>query len=444
MCFLSHHPGKVSELIYNRREIDTRSAEGKMFTLLDDLLNKLGLEGNIGNLVLYSARAVLVIALCLLLYQITKLIAAAIFFRIPAVRKNKMAETINNRRLIQRLMHLITPLVVRLCVPYFPVSSQPWITKAASLYTIVVIVISLSALLDIIDDRYRQREVSKRRPIKGLLQVIEIMVVLVFGIVIIASWIDESPLVLLSGISAFAAVMSFVFKDTLLGLVAGIQLSSNDMVRIGDWIEVPGKDINGVVYEISLISVSVDNFDNTRSTIPAYALVSGTFKNWRKMTEGGARRFARSISVDVNSIRFCTEEMLDEYSRIHHLESYILDKREAGRQPVKPDMPAGETANEKHLTNIGVFRVYIDRYVRNHPDIRSDLTVVVRQKPSENRGIPLEVIAFCSKTSFEEFENVQSDIFDHIYAIAPVFGIALYQELIGGDSRRSELKTYKK
>jgi len=415
-----------------------------MFKWLDYLLDKLGLEGDPEKLVLYSARAILVIIICFVLYQLAKLIAAAIFFRIPAVRKNKMAETIKNRRLIQRLMHLITPLVVRLCVPYFPTRAESWITKAATLYTIVIIIISLSALLDVIDDRYRQREVSKRRPIKGFLQVIEIIVVLVFGIVIIASWIDESPLVLLSGISAFAAVMSFVFKDTLLGLVAGIQLSSNDMVRIGDWIEVPGKDINGIVYEISLISVSVDNFDNTRSTIPAYALVSGTFKNWRKMSEAGARRFARPISIDVNSVRFCTEEMLDAFSKIHYLESYILEKREAGRLPVESDMPAGETANEKHLTNIGVFRVYIDRYVRHHPDIRSDLTVVVRQKASENRGIPLEVIAFCSKTSLEEFEDVQSDIFDHIYAIAPVFGIALFQELGGGDFRRSEKKALKK
>ena len=407
-----------------------------MFKWLDYLLDKLGLEGAPEKLVLYSARAILVIAICFVLYQLAKIIASAIFFRIPAVRKNKMAEAIKDRRLIQRLMHLITPFVVRLCVPYFPARAEPWITRAATLYTIVVIIISLSALLDVVDDRYRQREVSKRRPIKGLLQVIEIIVVLVFGIVIIASWINESPLVLLSGISAFAAVMSFVFKDTLLGFVAGIQLSSNDMVRIGDWIEVPGKDINGIVYDISLISVSVDNFDNTRSTIPAYSLVSGTFKNWRKMTEAGARRFNRPISIDVNSIKFCSEEMLDRFSGIHYLESYIREKRDAGRMPVEGDLPGGEAANEKHLTNIGVFRVYLDQYVRNHPDIRGDLTVMVRQLASANRGIPLEIIAFCARTDWEVFENVQSDIFDHIYAIAPVFGISLFQEPGGGDFRR--------
>lgn len=415
-----------------------------MFTWLDYLLDKLGLEGDPEKLVLYSARAILVIALCFVLYQLAKFLASVIFFRIPAVRKNKMAETIKDRRLIQRLMHLITPLILRLFVPYFPAAAKPWITKIATLYTIFVIIIALSALLDVIDDRYRQREVSKRRPIKGLLQVIEIIVVLVFGIVIIASWINESPLVLLSGISAFAAVMSFVFKDTLLGFVAGIHLSSNDMVRIGDWIEVPGKDINGIVYDISLISVSVDNFDNTRSTIPAYSLVSGTFKNWRKMSEAGARRFARPISVDVNSIKFCSKEMLDRFSKIHYLETYIREKREAGRVPVEGDLPGGEAANEKHLTNIGVFRVYLDQYVRNHPDIRSDLKVMVRQLPSANRGIPLEIIAFCARTDWEEYENVQSDIFDHIYAIAPVFGISLFQEPGGGDFRRSESNVLKK
>ena len=405
-----------------------------MFEWLDKVLNRIGLTGMVGDVLKYSARAVLVVMVCLVLFFVSKRIASAIFFRIPAIRKSKTVHFIKNSRLIPRTMHLITPLVVRMSSAGFA-SAAPWIMKAATVYTIVVIMLIVDSILEIIEELYRRKDIAKRRPIKGLLQVVKIVVVIVLGIVIIASWINESPLVLLSGFGAFAAVLSFVFKDTLLGFIAGIQLTADDLVQIGDWIEVPGHNIDGTVTDISLISVKIDNFDNTTSTVPAYTLLTNSFKNWRKMSRTEGRRIKRAVQIDVNSVRFCTEEMLGEFMKIQYLEPYILEKREAGRIPVEGSKPVGETANSPHLTNLGVFREYLRRYLENHPDIRQDMMIFVRQMAYENKGIPIEIYAFSAKTEWTEYETVQADIFDHIYAIAPVFGISLFQEIGGSDLR---------
>jgi len=409
-----------------------------MFGWLDKILDRIGWTGLIDKLLRYSARVLLVVGLCFIIFFIAKRLVAAIFYRIPFVRKSTLAGIVKKSRLIPRTMHLITPLILRLSASGFG-SAAPWIVKAATVYSIIVIMFVTDSLLDIVDDLYRRKEIAKRRPIKGLLQVAELVIAIVLGIVIIASWIDQSPLVLLSGFGAFAAVLSFVFKDTLLGFVAGIQLTTDDLVQIGDWIEVPGHNINGTVTDITLISVKVDNFDNTTSTVPAYTLVTNTFKNWRKMSQTEGRRIKRAVQIDVNSVRFCTDVMLSEFSKIEYLEPYIREKREAGRIPVNGEKPGGEAANDPHLTNIGVFREYLKRYLENHPDIRRDMMIFVRQLAYENRGIPIEIYAFSAKTEWTEFETVQADIFDHVYAIAPVFGISLFQEISGSDLRANPL-----
>ncbi|NLW88404.1 MAG: mechanosensitive ion channel [Clostridiaceae bacterium] len=405
-----------------------------MFSLIDRLIEKLGLTGLFAQILTYSLRAAFVIFLCFAVFFIAKRLADAVFYRIPAVRKSTVAEIIKRRKLIPRTMHLITPLIIQISAHGFG-SAEPYIIKAVTVYTVIILVLVVDSVLDIVDDLYRRNEIAKRRPIKAILQVVEIIVIVVLGIVIIASWIGQSPLVLLSGFGAIAAVLSFVFKDTLLGLIAGIQLTSDDMVRIGDWIEVPGHNVDGTVTDINLISVKIDNFDNTTSTIPAYTLITTTFKNWRKVSQTGGRRIKRSVHVDVNSVRFCSERMLDKFSKIRFLESYIREKRDAGREPVEGDKPDSEAANALHLTNIGVFREYLHRYLFHHPDIRQDMMVLVRQLSYDSRGIPIEIYAFSAKTDWEEYEGVQADIFDHVYAIAPVFGISLFQEISGGDIR---------
>ncbi|MBN1892131.1 MAG: mechanosensitive ion channel [Clostridiales bacterium] len=405
-----------------------------MFELLDRLLEKIGLTGLAGDILLYSARALLVILLCFGVFFVAKKLAGAIFFRIPAIRKSTVVHIIKKSKLIPRIVHLIPPMVVRISAAGFG-TAEPWIIKATTVYSIVVIMLVINSILDIVDELYQRKDISKRRPIKGILQVVEIGVFIVLGIVIISSWIGESPLVLLSGFGAFAAVISFVFKDSLLGFVAGIQLTSNDMVRIGDWIEVPGHNIDGNVSDISLISVEIDNFDNTTSTVPAYTLLTNTFKNWRKMSQTEGRRIKRAVHIDVNSVRFCTEEMLRDFSKIRYLEPYISGKIKAGRMPVESTTPDLGTANDPHLTNLGVFREYLKKYLEHHPDIRQDMLIIVRQLAYENRGIPIEIYAFSAKSDWVDYEGVQADVFDHVYAIAPAFGISLFQEIGGGDLR---------
>lgn len=407
-----------------------------MMELLDQLVVRTGLDGWIATFVTYALRIFWVVLLCVLLHNIFKLLLSFIVFRIPFVRKSKYAKAARDARLLPRLIHLIAPVVIQIYAPYFGDASD-LIMKATTVYSVVVVVIIINAVLNIIEDIYRQKEVSKRRPIKGFLQIIEIAIVIILAIIIIASWMGQDPLVLLSGIGAFAAVMSFVFKDTLLGFVAGIQLSSNDMIRIGDWIEVPGQSIDGDVCDVSLISVTINNFDNTTSTIPAYSLLTTPFKNWRKMSESGARRIMRSVHVDVSSVSFCTDEMLDEFAQIELLRKYIEEKRKAGREPVDQPIPDCEVANSPHLTNLGVFRVYLEKYLKQRSDIRQDMIMMVRQLESSNRGIPLQIYAFSSESIWVDYEKVQADIFDHIYAIASVFELKLFQEISGNDLRLS-------
>jgi len=230
------------------------------------------------------------------------------------------------------------------------------------------------------------------------------------------------------------AVFLLIFKDSLLGLVAGVQLSSNDMIRLGDWIEMPKYGANGDVTDISLVTVKVENFDKTITTIPTYALISDSFKNWRGMTQSGGRRINRSVYIDTTSIGFCTDEMLEEFEKIEYLSDYIRSKRhEIVQYNLEKKIDTSNSVNGRHLTNIGVFRIYIESYLRNHPKIHKDMIQMVRQLPPGEHGLPLELYVFTNDTAWVTYENVQSDIFDHLLAVVPQFGLRIFQNPTGYD-----------
>ncbi|MFO7863766.1 MAG: mechanosensitive ion channel, partial [Salinivirgaceae bacterium] len=296
--------------------------------------------------------------------------------------------------------------------------------------TLLVIDSFVNALHEI----YTKAPISKDRPIKGYVQVVQIIVYFMGVITIIAVLIGKSPGTLLAGLGALAAVLMLVFKDSILGLVAGIQLSLNKMVKIGDWISMPAHGADGDVIEITLNTVKVQNFDKTITTIPTYALVSESFSNWRGMMESDGRRIKRSLYVDIRSIHFCSEELLNKLEKVHVLSDYIKSRRkEVSDYNKSKGVDESMMANGRRLTNIGVFRRYIEEYLKHHPQINQDMTFLVRQLQATEKGVPVEIYVFSKEQRWVHFENIQSDIFDHLLAAIPEFELSIYQNPSGND-----------
>lgn len=275
-------------------------------------------------------------------------------------------------------------------------------------------------------------------PVKGYLQLLKIVLFVVGFIVIAAILINRSPLILLSGLGAASALMLLIFKDTLLGFVASVQIGSNDMLRIGDWIEMPSANTDGEVMDITLHTVKVRNWDSTISTIPTWKLITESFKNWRGMFDSGGRRIKRSLFINASTVHFLSEQEIDSLGEIRLLEDYLARKEaEVGKWNEALGEKGRIAANQRRLTNLGTFRAYTEAYLKAHPDIHHGMTCMVRQMATDGDGIPLELYCFTSNTAWVKYESVQSDIFDHLFAILPVFGLGLYQRPAGADFRES-------
>lgn len=347
--------------------------------------------------------------------------------------KYKWDNIMLERKVFHKLSHFVPAIIIYYFAPVFP-GYQQLIVKGVNTYMILVAILVMDAFLNAVNDIYRNYEVSKAKPIRGYIQVIKIFIFIIGGILVIANLIGKSPLLLLSGIGALSAVIMLVFKDSLLGLVAGVQLTSNDMVRVGDWIEMPKYGADGDIIDISLNTVKVQNFDKTITTIPSYALISDSFKNWRGMQNSGGRRIKRSICIDTSSITFCTEEMIGQFKDIHYLSDYIQNKeQEIERYNEEYQFDRTNKVNGRALTNIGVFRMYIQQYVQSHPQIHQEMTIMVRQLAPVETGLPLEIYAFTNDIRWTEYEKIQADIFDHILSVAPEFGLRIFQNPSGND-----------
>ena len=308
------------------------------------------------------------------------------------------------------------------------------VQNVAGAFMIVAVAIGIGAGLDMANALYARSPRAHRRSIKGYLQVLKIVIYAIATILVIAALIDRSPLLLLSGLGALAAVLMLVFKDTILSLVASVQLNSNDMLRVGDWIEMPQVNADGDVIDIALHTVKVQNWDKTITTIPTWRLISESYRNWRGMQDSGGRRIKRSLLIDQTSARFLTEAERERMRRFLLIDDYLADKSaemadwnaklvEAGRDPV----------NMRRSTNIGAFRAYVQNYLENHPRIRQDMTLLVRQMQPTETGLPLEIYAFTATVAWAEYEAIQADIFDHLLAILPEFDLRLFQSPSGAD-----------
>ena len=316
------------------------------------------------------------------------------------------------RKVVHYLVHTIPGILVYVLLPMAFIRGKELLfisQKICAIYIIFSLLLALNGLLLMMLDLFNQQEKMKNRPMKGFIQVLQVLVFFVGGIVIIAILVNKSPATLFAGLGASAAILMLVFKDSILGFVAGIQLSANDMLRPGDWITMPSANANGIVQEITLNTVKVQNFDNTISTIPPYNLVNSSFQNWRGMVESGGRRVMKSIYLDLNTIMFCTPEMLDTFRK----EIPLL----ADYQPDKDVVP----------TNSQVFRVYVERYLTSLPVVNQDLDLIISQLQSTEYGVPVQIYFFSRNKIWKEYERIQSDIFDHFFAMIPKFELKVYQ-----------------
>ena len=316
------------------------------------------------------------------------------------------------RKVVHHLVHTIPGILVYALLPLAFIRGKGLLLlsqKICAVYIVFALLLAINGFILVFLDMYNMRQVNKNRPIKGFMQVLQVLLFFIGGIVIIAILIGKSPASLFAGLGASAAILMLVFKDTILGFVAGIQLSANDMLRPGDWITVPGSNANGIVQEITLNTVKIQNFDNTISTIPPYTLVSASFQNWRGMVESGGRRVMKSIFLDLNTIKFCTPDMLNTFRKeIPLLADY---KQDEGVTP----------------TNSQMFRVYVEKYLTSLPVVNTDLDLIISQLQSTEYGVPIQIYFFSRNKIWKEYERIQSDIFDHFFAMIPKFELKVYQ-----------------
>jgi miniconductance mechanosensitive channel len=351
--------------------------------------------------------------------------------------KTKWDDALLARNVLNNLAHLAPALVIYVLTPVALRGFDQMIAvvvNAAMIYIVVVFILALDSLLNAALDIYQNFSISKEIHIKGFVQVVKLVIYFIAGVFIVSTILGKSPVFLLSGLGAMTAVLMLIFKDAILGLVAGIQLTANRMVAKGDWIEMPKYGADGDVLEVTLTTVKVQNWDKTITTIPTYALISESFRNWRGMQESGGRRIKRAVFIDVRSIKFCNEEMLERFRRIRYIADYIEQKKqEITKYNASLEVDDSSLANGRRMTNVGTFRAYVKAYLRNHPMIHQDLTFLVRQLAPSERGLPIEIYVFSSDTAWVNYEGIQADIFDHILAVLPEFDLSVFQYPTGSD-----------
>lgn len=377
---------------------------------------------------------------------VCRYIFLGLFKRFAKKTKNQWDDLIVERKIINKLMHLIPAILVYILLPLaIPANELPnllgILRMICNIYIVAVTLRFINASLNLLLEIYSRKESMKDKPLKGFVQIIQVIIFFIGAIIIVSILIGKSPTALFAGLGASAAILTLVFKDTILGFVAGIQLSANDMLRPGDWITMSKYGADGTVIEVTLNAIKVRNFDNTITTIPPYALVSDSFQNWRGMQDSGARRIKRSINIDMNSVHFCSAEMLERFRKISLITDYVDSKeKELKSYNEEHHIDNAIRVNGRRQTNIGVFRAYLVNYLKSHPNVNQTQTCMVRQLQPTEKGLPLELYFFAATTQWIPYEDIQSDVFDHIMAVVPEFGLQVYQGVTGSDLRHIRIE----
>ncbi len=380
-----------------------------------------------------------VLILSFVVFFIASRIVLRILERIALKTKAEWDDKIVHNKVLFWVANLAPAIVIYLLAP---AALGGWVTAiqivlgAAQIYMIVVALLALDALLNAALEIYDDFPVSREIPLKGFVQVAKIILYIVAVIVVVSTLLSKSPVYLLSGMGVLASVLILIFKDAILGFVAGIQLSANRMLAKGDWIEMPKYGADGDILEVALTTVKVQNWDKTITTIPTYALITDSFRNWRGMSESGGRRIKRSIYLDLNTIKRCTPEMVERFKRVKFIAAYVEEKsHQLAKWNQERGIDMSDAANARNLTNVGTFRAYIQAYLENHPEINQNMTLLVRHLEPTPDGLPIQIYCFSKDQVWANYERIQADIFDHILAIASEFDLRIFQNPTGSDFR---------
>ena len=369
--------------------------------------------------------------------KITKQVIINVIKRVVAKTKNQYDDIILERGVFNRLAHIVPAMVVLSMLPSimidFP-NAVEFMQTLVKVYMIFVAIMVIVSFLNALNDIYNKRVSSANFPIKTYVQVVQIIIIIIAVVWALSILFDFKVGTFFAGLGAFAAVLILVFKDTILGIVASIQISANKMMALGDWISMPSRGADGIVLDITMNTVKIQNWDKTIATIPTYAFVTESFHNWRGMEESGGRRIKRSVNIDMASVKFCTPEMLEKFSKIKLISEYV-NERQKEIATFNQELVVDESVpvNGRRMTNIGTFRRYLEEYLKNSPKIHNDMTFLVRQLQPTERGIPIEIYVFSNDQAWSNYESIQSDIFDHIMAIMPDFELRIFQNPTGAD-----------
>ena len=414
---------------------------------IDDLLIGWGISPSRADMLDQFIAFALILAVAFLADALCRKILLKVVAQLVKKTKATWDDIVFDRKVMVHLSRMVAPVIIYLFVPLAFVevgsSAMDFIRRICLIYIIITFLSFVNSFLKAVYSVYSEKEQFRDRPLKGMLQTMQVILWLVGGIVVVGELIGRDPLSLLAGLGASAAILMLVFKDSIMGFVSGVQLSANDMLKVGDWIEMPKYGANGTVIEVTLNTVKVRNWDNTITTIPPYLLVSDSFQNWRGMRESGGRRVKRSINIDMTSIRFCTPEMLERYKRIDLLKDYIARTQQRVEEYNRQhDIPSGEDKiNGLHQTNIGVFRNYLNLYLRQNERVNQNMMVLVRQLQPTEQGLPMELYFFTDTVDWVPYEGIQADVFDHVLAVIPEFDLRVFQNPSGNDLRTLTGKT---
>lgn len=382
---------------------------------------------------------IILAGLCFFLNWIAKLLIRLIEKQVAPRTKIILDDYLVEKKVFHHLSHL-APAFLIYFANHIVFGEYPWLSafieKASYVYMLLAVTLSLNALIDAMHASYNTLPISQSRPIKGYIQALKIFLFVTLLLLTISIIFRIDMKVIFAGMGALTAVLILVFKDTILGFIASIQISANDLVKPGDWIQVPSRNIDGVVLDISLTTVKVQNFDKTIMTIPTYAMVSETIQNWKGMEESEGRRIKRHLLIDMKSVKFCSPEMIEKYKKIQILKGYIEGKqKELADYNIKHHIDDSVLVNGRRMTNVGTFRAYVTEYLKNHPMIHKDMTFLVRHlQPTEN-GLPIEVYVFSKDKNWATYESIQADIFDHLLAVVREFDLQVFQAPSGDDIR---------
>lgn len=410
-----------------------------MLKTIEQLLKKLPFELSNTSLIAQITAISAVLFVATFVYIATKYCVVRTVHKLIGKTNSNIDDILVKRNLFGRIALLAPAAIIYKLMPnaltnHNVVSSI--IITACLIYAVVIAALIIDTLIDCLVEIYYRSSKDRQLPVQSFAQVLKLLTYFLATILIISFIIGQSPMKLFAGLGAMAAVLMLVFKDPILGFVAGIQLSSNKMVGIGDWVEIPQHKADGDIMEIGLTTVKVRNFDNTITTVPTQSLINDSFKNWRGMQESEGRRIKRSIYIDINSVRFCDEAMLMRYARIQYISDYLQEKQNEineHNQQQKPDLSS--LANGRRLTNVGTFRAYIQAYLEQHPQINKNLTLLVRQLEPTNTGLPIQIYVFSKEKNWIKYESIQADIFDHLIAVAEEFDLRIFQQPSGNDFR---------